>query len=190
VLGHRAPPRWVRASRIARWPTAFQACSRTLLHHETGLTHWDKGIRQFSGGRVHADGTVVTYGTSEKIAAVKRPRSTYLTAPDVEVERLERQIDVRFLSLEERERIHDLHRDGMSMRSIAVELCRSPSTISRELARNSQEHVGYLPYGAHRLAASRRVRPKPRKLALNGPLRSYVEAGWRSAGRRSRSAVA
>jgi transposase, IS30 family len=138
---------------------------------------WDKGIRQFSGGRVHADGTVVTYSTSEKVAAVKRPRSTYLTAPDVEVERLERQIDARFLSLEERERIHDLHRDGMSMRSIAVELCRSPSTISRELARNSQEHVGYLPYGAHRLAASRRVRPKPRKLALNGPLRSYVEAG-------------
>lgn len=32
----------------------------------------DKDIREFSEDRVHADGTVVTYSTSEKNAAVKR----------------------------------------------------------------------------------------------------------------------
>jgi len=39
VLGHRAPPRWVDASRVARWPIAFQTSSgQTLLRHETGPT--------------------------------------------------------------------------------------------------------------------------------------------------------
>ncbi|MEX2549516.1 MAG: IS30 family transposase, partial [Nitriliruptoraceae bacterium] len=44
---------------------------------------------------------------------------------------------------------------------------------------NSQQHLGYLPYGAHRLAASRRVRHKTRKVLSSGSLRSYVEDGLR-----------
>lgn len=80
---------------------------------------FDKGIRQFSGGRLYPDGSVVTYTHSEKLAAVKRPRTTYLTVPDIEIEQLEREIDRRFLGLQERERIHDLHRTGTSIRAIA-----------------------------------------------------------------------
>jgi transposase, IS30 family len=140
---------------------------------------FDKGVRQFSGGRVYADGTVVRYSATDRLAAVKRPRTTYLTVPDVDVERLERPIHARFLNLPERERIHDLDRSGDSIRAIARDLDRAPSTISRELARNSQQHVGYLPYGAHRLAASRRFRHKTRKLVTSGLLRSYVEDGLR-----------
>jgi hypothetical protein len=104
---------------------------------------------------------------------------TYLTVPDVEIEQLEHELDSRFLSLNERERIHDLQRAGVSIRGIARDLSRSPWTITREFARNSQQHVGCLPYGAHRLAASRRAHPKICKLERDGPMKGYVEAGLR-----------
>ena len=64
---------------------------------------------------MYPDGSVVTYSAAETIANVKNPRATYLTADDVDVERLERGIHKRFLSLEERERIHDLRSGGSSV---------------------------------------------------------------------------
>ena len=121
---------------------------------------------------------MVTYSSAEKLANVKRPRATYLTADDLDLDRLERCIHRRFLSLEERERIHDLRGRGASIRATAEALGRAPSTVSRELARNSTaEEVGYLPYGAQRLAAARRARPRPCKLATAGPLRDRVIEG-------------
>lgn len=138
---------------------------------------WDRGVRQFYGGRVYPNGSVVRYSSTEKIANVKRPRTTYLTADDVDIDRLERPIHFRFLSLAERERIHDLRAAGTSIRAIATALDRAPSTISRELARNSTAAIGYMPYGAHRQAAARRARPRPCKLNVSGPLRDYVTEG-------------
>lgn len=135
---------------------------------------WDRGVRQFYGGRVYPDGTVVKYSSADKIANVKRPRATYLTGDDVDIDRLERRIHARFLSLEERERIHDLRVAGTSIRAIAKALDRAPSTISREFARNSTAAIGYLPYGAQRQAAARRTRPRRCKLHVPGPLRDYV----------------
>lgn len=93
----------------------------------------------------------------------------------VDLARLETVVDPRYLSLIERERIHDLRSRGDSIRAIARALGRSASTISRELARNTATTVGYLPYAAHRLAASRRPRQHPRKLEAAGDLRAYVE---------------
>jgi transposase len=61
----------------------------------------------------------------------------------------------RYLSLHERLRIADLLRLGCSMRAIAAELGRSPSTIKRELDRHRDEHGRYLP-GA---TGTRRSRP-------------------------------
>jgi transposase len=46
----------------------------------------------------------------------------------------------RYLSLLERRRIATLRRDGLSVRQIAEQLGRSPSTISRELRRNTAAH--------------------------------------------------
>ena len=40
------------------------------------------------------------------------------------------------LSLEERDRITEMKSEGMSLRAIAKELGRSPSTLSREVKRN------------------------------------------------------
>src|SRR3954463_14854327 len=44
---------------------------------------------------------------------------------------------LRFLSMTERQRIDSLHRRGVSVREIARRLDRSPSTVSRELRRNT-----------------------------------------------------
>ena len=54
---------------------------------------------------------------------------------------------------------------GATLRLIADELNRAPSTISRELSRNTTPNPGYQPHAAHRAAAARRQRPKDGKLS-------------------------
>ena len=82
----------------------------------------------------------------------------------------------RYLSLLERERIQDLHRSGLSIRGIAAEMGRSPSTISRELRRNTVSVRGYLPHTAHRLSVTRRARSRQPKLLANVELREFVQS--------------
>jgi len=60
------------------------------------------------------------------------------------------------LSCAEREEIFRLLRGGISRRKIAETLGRSPSTISREIRRNSS-NLGYLPDSAQRKSEERRV---------------------------------
>jgi IS30 family transposase len=62
------------------------------------------------------------------------------------------------------------------MRQVAVRTGRSPSTISRELARNADPRTGgYLPERAHWLAWERQRRPKRSKLARDPVLRARVQ---------------
>ncbi|GIJ52477.1 IS30 family transposase [Virgisporangium aliadipatigenens] len=83
----------------------------------------------------------------------------------------------RFLSEQERITIADRLRDKASIRTIAAELGRSPSTLSREIARNRSPVTGrYGPHLAQRLADNRRPRPKTGKIAGNPALRDYVQA--------------
>jgi transposase, IS30 family len=91
----------------------------------------------------------------------------------------------RFLDLLERIVIADLWRhgsqDGASIREIAGVLERAPSTISREIDRNSYTHPSrcgarrYGPYAADRAAAARRSRPKTTRLAGDEALRAYIQ---------------
>jgi len=60
------------------------------------------------------------------------------------LDKVEQIIDSRYLSLLERERIKDLQLAGTSIRQIATALGRAPSTISRELRRNTVGRGGYL----------------------------------------------
>lgn len=83
----------------------------------------------------------------------------------------------RYLSEQERGLIADRRRAGESMRSIARELGRDPSTVSRELARNRDEQGRYRPSAAHRLATARLARPRDRKVAVDLSLASLVQ-GW------------
>ena len=86
-----------------------------------------------------------------------------------------RDLKGRCLSFAEREEIALGRAGGESMRSIAGRLGRSPSTISRELARNDDPGGGYRASSAHALAYERASRPKPAKLPTNLVLRAKVE---------------
>ena len=84
-------------------------------------------------------------------------------------------IHPRYLSVIDSEHLYDLHRSGMSIRGIALVMQRSPSTISRELHRNTVSARGYLPHTAHRLSVTRRARPPTPKILANERLRAYVQ---------------
>nr|WP_323373839.1 IS30 family transposase [Plantactinospora alkalitolerans] len=85
-------------------------------------------------------------------------------------------VSARYLSENERITIADEHRAGRSIRAIAALLERAPSTISREISRNSDPVAGdYHPFAAHQRAAARRPRPKPAKLHTNTELRGLVQ---------------
>jgi transposase, IS30 family len=69
-------------------------------------------------------------------------------------------ISARFLSDDERVAISDGLHQGQSLRSIAARLGRSPSTVSREVRRNTPPAaLRYLPHVAHKQSAARRRRP-------------------------------
>jgi IS30 family transposase len=87
---------------------------------------------------------------------------------------VEQRVSDRFLSQDERIRIADLRRAGATIRSIAADLERAPSTISRELRRNGRQDRSYRPFEAHRKAATRRRRPRPSRLVTNAALCEFV----------------
>ena len=79
------------------------------------------------------------------------------------------------LAIHEREEISRGLVAGLSLRKIASQLDRAPSTISREVARNGG-HRRYRAAGADELAWRRALRPKPCLLSINQPLRLLVAA--------------
>jgi len=84
-------------------------------------------------------------------------------------------ISSRYLSPDERNTIADLHRAGLSSRAIAEQVRRSPSTVSRELARNTGPDGRYGAGAAQRLAAGRRRRPRARRVEVDPVLRGFVQ---------------
>jgi len=70
--------------------------------------------------------------------------------------------------------IADLHREKKTLREIAAVTRRSPSTVSRELGRNTGPDGRYLPGMADRLAAGRVARPRPRRLSVDEELHTVV----------------
>ncbi|MEV0937481.1 IS30 family transposase [Streptomyces phaeochromogenes] len=93
-----------------------------------------------------------------------------------------RPISCRYLSEEERIRIADLRQEKKSIRSIAAELGRSPSTVSREIRRNHNPNLRpshpsyYRPFAAHKRAETRRARPKARRIEMCPELREFIQA--------------
>ncbi|MGJ3192293.1 IS30 family transposase [Paenarthrobacter sp. FR1] len=83
-------------------------------------------------------------------------------------------VSSRYLSEDERIFIADRLLVRASLRSIARELGRSASTISRELARNRPDSRRYHPFRAQKLAERRRPRPRLTKLAADDELRGYI----------------
>ena len=81
----------------------------------------------------------------------------------------------KHFSIEEREKLQLMHWERISVRQMAQELGRSPSSVSRELRRNfPPEHRVYTPRMAHdRALAKRKCRGRTKRLR-NDAVRSYV----------------
>lgn len=120
------------------------------------------GISRSSGTRWRRGHTVVLRsGDVKTIPPISRLRPAAISA--------------RFLSESERITIADLLHAGQSIRAIAVELGRSPSTVSREIRRIIHEPFGnYRPRTAQRSAKRRRSRQRTGKIAANPELREFV----------------
>lgn len=82
----------------------------------------------------------------------------------------------RYLREGDRIYIADRLREKATVRAIAVELGRSPSTVSREIRRNRHPGNGqYRPHAAQARADARRPRPKPGKIGQNTLLRDFIQ---------------
>jgi IS30 family transposase len=88
---------------------------------------------------------------------------------------LPRRRSRRVLSIDDREEISRGVASGVSLRSIARQLRRSPSTVSRELKRNGG-HGRYRAAAADQRAWKQALRPKTCKLARHDELRQLVAA--------------
>ena len=77
------------------------------------------------------------------------------------------------LTLAEREEISRGLAEGQSIRSVAIRLCRAPSTVSREIKRNGGSS-DYRATEADDAAWDRALRPKPCKLVENRDLARLV----------------
>jgi len=88
--------------------------------------------------------------------------------------------DYKHLTSEERDRIAELKAEGCSQKSIAEAIGRDPSTVSRELRRNSQDSGVYRPCYADGSYLYHRQRPA--LLEQDAQLRTYVidrlTEGW------------
>lgn len=82
----------------------------------------------------------------------------------------------RYLREEDRIHIADRLREKASIRTIARELGRVPSTISREIRRNRHPSSGgYRPHAAQARADARRPRPQVGKIGQNEHLRDFIQ---------------
>ena len=101
-------------ARLIREGVPSQRASRMVgIDPRTGK-RWRNGRRIVSGGRVVDLPPVIT---TERLSS--------------------KRYSERYLSEDERVRLADLRREKRTMRDIAVRMGRSPSTISRELARGT-----------------------------------------------------
>src|SRR3954470_22610442 len=112
----------------------------------------------------------------EAVGVERRQGYRWRKAAGGRIPAAQRPVSGRFLSLEERLAIADMHLEGKSGRQIAAALNRAPSTISRELQRNGSVsgstvnakksraplHASsrYAPYAAQKRAELRARRPK------------------------------
>jgi len=80
----------------------------------------------------------------------------------------------RYLSEQERTEIADLLAQSVTIRGIARQLGRSPSTVSREIRRNSDPDGRYRPHHAEHAARLRAHKPRERRVALDWVLAEAV----------------
>lgn len=140
--------------------TQAAAAARVGIHPRTGRD-WESGARRVNGVRIYPSRPVQRYNSGMQTCA-----------PSLAA--IEKRLHPRFLTLQEREQIADLRREGASYRAIGRVLGRAASTVKREIDTYA-EHGVYRPYAAQRAWARSRARPKPAKLATRPRLREFVQ---------------
>ena len=137
------------AQLIAQGVNNSEACRLVGIDRETG-NRWRYGRRVRNSA-----GALVIYPPVKINEA--RPRSP------------------RYLSEQERIQIADLLAAKATVRGIAEQLGRAPSTISREIRRNSGPDGRYRPHHAERAARLRAARPRTRRIAVDAVLAGVVQ---------------
>ncbi|MFI8636067.1 IS30 family transposase [Streptomyces chartreusis] len=144
-----------------------EACRIVGINPRTG-TRWRYG-RQASGKKK-------AYAPISDTGLPWEPRE--VVPPPAEVEP-EPAGPSRYLGEFDRIHIADRLREKASIRTIAAELGRSPSTISREVRRNRtvlpDGRWYYRPHAAQRRADKRKPRPKTGKIGQNLELRDFIQ---------------
>jgi transposase len=88
----------------------------------------------------------------------------------------DRDFPSHFLNQSGRIAIADARREGSGVRAIARAIGRSPSTVSREITRNSHPiRATYSPHAAQERARARKPRPKVGGIAANLLLARYIQ---------------
>ncbi len=141
---------------IAQGVSNSEACRIVGIHRKTG-TRWRYGrtVVNSAGERLHYPAV--------KIIEPKLRSPRYLSEP-------------------ERIAIADGLAHGVSVRAIARELGRSPSTVSREIRRNGAPDGRYRPHRAEHAARGGMLRPRLRRLAadvvLAGAVARLLKQRW------------
>src|SRR5215469_2988884 len=126
------------------------------------LDQLSAGVKPYKAAQMAGVSVTFAYTLHHKMGGVYRPPGVTYSA--------------RYLDREERYELARLREAGLPLRQIAARLGRSPSTVSRELARNADPRSGgYQPERAHRLAWERQRRPKPSRLSQHPVLRARVQ---------------
>jgi transposase, IS30 family len=134
---------------IAQGVNNAQACRLVGINRKTG-NRWRYGrsVRNSAGVHVHYAPVKITEA---------KPRS------------------LRYLSEPERVLIADLLAAGTTVRGIAAELGRAPSTISREIRRNRDPDERYRPHHAEHAPRVRACKPRKRRVAIDMLLAEVVQ---------------
>ena len=169
-------PRKLEFLRLRQQGATRADAARAVGAGKRSAADWDKGITIIHRGRVYPDGRTVRYPPGPGSGAVTSARTAGVLGEQVDLKAVETVIHPRYLSLVEREHLRDLRRSGLSVRASAAAMGRSPSTVSRELHRNTLSARGYLPHAAHRASVARRQRPRQAKVLAHPPLGEYVES--------------
>jgi IS30 family transposase len=105
---------------------------------------------------------------------VRNSAGALVIYPPVKIEQ-SRPRSPRYLSEQERIRIADLLAAKTTVRGIAEQLGRAPSTISREIRRNSDPDGRYRPHHAEHAARRRAGKPRKRRIAVDEVLAEVVQ---------------
>jgi IS30 family transposase len=133
---------------IAQGVSNSEACRLVGINRKTG-TRW-----RYGRSIVNSGGEVLHY--PPVTITPEKPRSA------------------RYLNEHERVLIADGRAEGRTVRAIADELGRSPSTVSREVRRNADAEGRYRAHHAQRMARERARRPRQRRVIADGVLGAAV----------------